>query len=198
MIITDLIKVPRKAKYDVYVDGELFCTLSDVGIINCGIKIGAVFEEIVLRSLVDEAINADAFETLLNILGQTALTEQIARQKLKQKGYSDESVTFSVDKAIAYGYINDREYACSFIEHTTAKSKLRIIADLQKKGIDKYLFDRELNDYDEQDACINAMRSSIKRELNEEEQKKLFQRFYMQGFPFQIIKNAYSEIVSEL
>lgn len=198
MIITDLKKVPRKSKYDVYVDGELMCTLSDVGIINCGIKVGAEFSEDVLMSLVNEATNADAFETLLNILGQTALTEQVARQKLKQKGYFDDSIDYSVEKAIAYGYIDDREYARSFIEHTTSKSKLRITADLQKKGINKYLFDRELNDYDEQEACINAMRSSIKRELDEEEQKKLFQRFFMQGFPFQLIKNAYLELISEL
>lgn len=34
MIITDLIKVPRKAKYDVYVDGELFCRLSDLSLIH--------------------------------------------------------------------------------------------------------------------------------------------------------------------
>lgn len=198
MIITDLKKVPRKSKYEVYVDGELMCTLSDVSIINCGIKVGAEFSEDVLMSLVNEATNADAFETLLNILGQTALTEQVARQKLKQKGYFDDSIDFSVEKAIAYGYIDDREYARSFIEHTSSKSKLRITADLQKKGINKYLFDRELNDYDEQEACINAMRSSIKRELDEEEQKKLFQRFFMQGFPFQLIKNAYLELISDL
>ena len=195
MIITDIQKVYRKNKYDVYVDGEKAFQLSDVGIINCGLKVGREFEKEELNELVSEAIKADVFETLLNILGQTALTEGVAKTKLRQKGFDDENIDFAIEKAISYGYINDKEYAKSYIQYTKNKSKLRITSELFKKGIEKYIFDEFLNDYDELEACKNAMRSHINGELDKDEQKKLFQRFYMQGFPIETIKQAYFELL---
>ena len=195
MIITDIQKVYRKNKYDDYVDGEKAFQLSDVCIINCGLKVGREFEKDELNELVGEAIKADVFETLLNILGQTALTEGVAKTKLRQKGFDDENIDFAIEKAISYGYINDKEYAKSYIQYTKNKSKLRITSELLKKGIEKYIFDEFLNDYDELEACKNAMRSHVNGELDKDEQKKLFQRFYMQGFPIETIKQAYFELL---
>lgn len=198
MIVTDLKKVPRKNKYDVYVDGEKAFCLSDVGIINAGIKVGCTLSEEFFIGTLKELTFADVTETLLNILGQTALTEAVARGKLKQKGFDDEAIEYAIRKAVSYGYINDEEYAKSYISYTNSKSKLRIVSELQKKGIDKRLFSEALDEYDEESACVIAMKSSVKRELDENEKNKLFARFYMQGFPLSTIKNAYAELIGDI
>lgn len=198
MIVTDIKKVPRKNKYDIFVDGEKAFCLSDVGVINGGIKIGVELSEDFFNGTLKELTNADVFETLLNILGQTSLTEYIARQKLKQKGYADDSVDFAVEKAVGYGYIDDKKYAESYVEYATSKSKMHIIAELRKKGVDKKSYEEALDEYDEEEACLNAMRSSVKRKLDDEEQNKLFAKFYARGFPLSTIKNAYSALSSEL
>lgn len=198
MIVTDLKKVPRKNKYDVYVDGEKAFCLSDVGIINAGIKVGCTLSEEFFTRTLKELTFADVTESLLNILGQTALTEAVARGKLKQKGFDDEAIEYAIRKAVSYGYINDEEYAKSYISYTTSKSKLRIVSELKKKGIDKHLFSEALDEYDEESACVLAMKPGVKRVLDENEKNKLFARFYMQGFPLSTIKNAYAELIGDI
>lgn len=193
--ITQIEKIPRKNLYKVYEDDEVLAVLNDFSIVNLGIKIGKEFEIDEFNQMVFEAKKGEAFETLLNILGQTALTTYVAKTKLKQKGYdNDEIIDFAVDKAVHYGYINDKEYAMSYIRYTTDKSKRRIKAELASKGIYEKIYSESLDEYDEYEACKKHMKKMVKGELDDEKKRKLFSRVYMQGFPYDIIKDVYDEL----
>lgn len=196
--ITAIEKISRKNLYKVFQDDEVLAILNDFSIVNIGIKIGKEFDLNEFNQMVFEAKKGEAFEHLLNILGQTALTSFVAKSKLKQKGYdNDEVIEYAVKKAIDYGYINDKEYAVSFIRYTTGKSKRRIQAELSAKGIRSEIYSEELADYDEYEACKKYMRNMVKYELEEDKKRKLFSRVYMQGFPYDIIKDVYNELLNE-
>lgn len=196
--ITLIEKIPRKNLYKVYEDDEVLAILNDFSIVNLGIKVGKEFDLYDFNQMIFEAKKGEAFETLLNILGQTALTTFVARNKLRQKGFdNDEIIEYAINKAETYGYINDKEYATSYIKYTTEKSKRRIQADLASKGISSKLYSEELDEYDEYEACKKHMSKLIKGEFDEEKKRKLFARVYMQGYPFDIIKSVFEELTEE-
>lgn len=196
--ITRIEKVSRKNLYNIYDDDIVLATINDFSVVNLGIKVGKEYDSEKFNEMILEAKKGEAFETLLNILGQTSLTEYIAKTKLRQKGYDDDASQYAIDKAVGYGYINDAQYAESYVKYTTGKSKKRIKAELASKGVYERLYANVLEDYDEYEACRKFMGKIVKCELDDDKKRKIFSRVYMQGFPYDMIKNVYEDIIQEL
>lgn len=196
--ITKIEKVSRKNLYNIFCDDVVLATINDFSVVNLGIKVGKEFDEDQFREMIGETKKSEAFETLLNILGQTALTEYLAKTKLRQKGFDDDAIFHAIDKAVGYGYINDSQYAETYIRYATGKSKKRIKAELASKGVFENSYATALDEYDEYEACLKYMRKVVKHELDEESKRKVFSRVYMQGFPYDVIKNVYEDVLEEL
>lgn len=195
--ITQIEKVSRKNLYRIYENDVVLATINDFSIVHLSIKVGKEYEIEIFNEMILQAKKGECFETLLNVLGQTALTEHIAKTKLKQRGYENDAIDFAVDKAVGYGYINDKEFAESYIKYTSGKSRKRIKAELASKGVFEQTYSEALEDYDEYEACKKHISKMIKGELDDEGKRKLFSKVYMQGFPYDIIKNVYEDIIQD-
>ena len=158
MTITAIQKRKRQARYDVYLDGEYFATLSQDAITTHYLKEGDEVEEKAFVELVKEAEEQDAVHYVLSALSTRAYTRKGAKDKLKEKGFSPSAVAFAIAKMEYYGYIDDDAYCQDYIEECRAtRSTRRIRQDLWEKGIPEAIVDAHLKDNDEHDACMRSL-----------------------------------------
>ena len=194
MIVTDLVKIKRSNKYEVYVDGELFAVLSAFGILDCRIKVGVELDETMLDRI-EDAKKADAFETLLRMLAASGTTVMRAKRKLREKNIEEEYIEHAIEKAKEYGYLNDMEYAKSFVEHSRGKSAARLKFELSERGVSSSFISEALESFDEEEACLIAVKKEGKKK-DEKELKKAFARLCNQGFPYDMVKRVYNDFLS--
>ncbi len=194
MIVTSIEKIKRSTKYNVYVDGELYCTLTDFSILSIGLKSGCELDDCLIGQIT-ESKKKECFSDLLNILASRT-TEHVARQKLTKKGFLDEEIDYAIEKAKEYNYINDESYALDYVNSVSGRSKLRIKIDLiEVKGIAQDVVEKALKDYDEKAALIEPLRREISR-ANADKQK-VIAKFARQGFSYDTIKTVLNEIDEE-
>lgn len=193
-MITSIEKIKRSTKYNVYVDGELYCCLSDFSILSIGLKSGMELNDYLVEQIID-AKKSECFSDLLNILASRT-TEHVARQKLEKKGFKEEEIDYAVEKAKQYNYINDEVYAQDYVNSVSGRSKLRIKIDLvDVKGIAGDIVERALKEYDEK----SALREPLRRELlrANADKQKLIAKFARQGFSYDTIKSVLYELEEE-
>ena len=196
MVITDIVKIKRSNRYEVYADGELLTVLSDFGVVDCRIKLGAEVDTIMLERI-EEAKKDDAYNTLMRSLSVSGTTVFRAKRKLRDKGVPEEYVEYAINKAIENNYLNDEEYARNYVLYTRAKSGMRIRYDLSERGVSSKILDKVLEDFDEEAACFEAVDRTLRGPLEDNELKKYFAKLCNQGFPYDLVKRTYERYVEE-
>ncbi len=136
-IITKLVaqgKHPDRA--NLYLDGEFFCAISKITAVQNRLRVGMEIEEGRLREIVFESDKEGAFGYALQYIAQYAPTVRQMRDKLYAKGYGAQVVSYVIDKAQSYGYLNDAEWARSYVALSAGvKGERRLRADMAAKGI---------------------------------------------------------------
>lgn len=192
MTLTAIVKRRRQARYDVYLDGEYYATLSEDAIVSNRLKEGDIVEAKAFAALVKEAEEQDAVHYVLSALSTRAYTRKNARDKLKDRGFSPAAVDFAIAKMEYYGYINDEEYCRDYIaECHLTRSNRRIRQDLWEKGIKDTLVDTLLADNDEHEACLRSLSRKAKgKEMDVEFVQKLMRYLMGQGYEYDVIKDC--------
>ncbi len=134
-----------------------------------------------------------AFQYILSYLTRSAKTEMQVRIKLKEKGFSMDERNYAVNKAIVLGYINDQDYAESYVEfYAKAKGKVRLRRELHEKGIADSIIDRVLEGIeDERDNCYNVAKKYLKGKKKDEKlREKLLRHLVARGFSYSVIKTV--------
>ncbi len=142
--------------------------------------------------------NVSAFDVALNYITFKDRTEKEVYTKLKEKGYSDLDVNDTICKLREYGYINEENYALSYIKsHITKKSKKIIKMELLNKGLDKETVDIQLDkvDVDEEHLIFESIERRYSNcDFNDEKLlKKIYAYYVRRGFSFETIKSALSK-----
>lgn len=195
MTITALNKRRRQARYDVYVDGAYYATLSDQAILENRLKVGDEVEAKAFAALVQEAEEQDAVHYVLSVLSTRAYTRKGAKDKLKERGFSPSAIDFALKKMEYYGYIDDEQYCQDYIEecHNT-RSNRRIRQDLREKGIADSIVERNICDNDEHDACMLSLtRKARGKEWTVEFVLKLTRYLVGQGYEYDMVKACVKE-----
>lgn len=124
-----------------------------------------VYEEI-LNTVVLKRAKARALH-LLNDMGRT---EAQLKAKLRQGGYLEETVEEAIGYVKSFGYLNDREYARSFIEgRKDKKSRKELFGALLKKGIAKDEAEEALDEYYCQEDSGAAIKAILRKKKFEPE-----------------------------
>lgn len=93
-----------------------------------------------------------AKKSALSILAFADNTELKLREKLKKKGFNDETVSAAVEAMKSYGYLNESRYilrAAEMLAEQRCYGKRRIVMELHKKGFSPELISQL--DFDEMD-----------------------------------------------
>ena len=125
-------------------------------------------------------------------------TESQLRIKLKQGGYAEDAVEAAIRYVKSFGYINDMEYARSFIDsRKDRKSKKELYATLLQKGVPAEIVEQvfEEADYGEKDSRQAIEALMRKRSYNPEtadvkEKQKMMGYLMRKGFSYQDVRNV--------
>jgi regulatory protein len=101
---------------------------------------------------------------------------------LKKKGFNENIVNRIIEILLGKNYLNDMDFAKLFIESKAKnkpKSKFAFQYELTKKGINPSIIDRILDQYDDQDLALTAVKPKIKiwKNLDDEKFKKKMMNF---------------------
>lgn len=188
--ITDISAQKRnKNRVSVFIDGEFVCGLDAVAAVSARIKIGDEISPSELKKIVEESEKNSAFERAVGYLSIAPRAGKEIRKYLLDKGYDIDVVVATVEKLIAYRYIDDYAYAQSYIKSKSKKyGKFRIASELKQKGIDSETIS-ELLDESGEDGIVEVARKYVKSHKSADVQK--LKRFLAgRGFSWDAISSA--------
>lgn len=144
-----------------------------------------------------EDTTKQAKKKALHLLEIMDRTEAGLRQKLKEKGFSQEDIDSAIDYVAAFGYLNDERYAQQYLlSHMDRKSKKELRMAMYQKGLSRELVDRTFEEYYD-DA---AERESIERiaqkkryepeSATDKDKKKLFDYFIRKGYSYENVRQV--------
>ncbi len=156
----------------------------------------------------------------LNFLSRRQMTVWQLEKKLQEKGFSQEDIRETVNKLIQWKYLDDENYALSYIKSKRDKiSKKKMVFGLRQAGIDQELTHKLLDEtYGEDKEHQNCFRQALK--LWEAErmkwekrykdspryqnipqnifiQKRVGDKLLMRGFPLSIVKSVLADVFAE-
>lgn len=147
-----------------------------------------------IESLYDEISYEASLEKGIFLLSLRDRTKKELQQKLNEKYRNSKMVEKSVLKLVELGYINDKEYAVSYIM-SRKYGKQRIVYNLMQKGIGRetieeayFSIEEEYEKNIEDEKLEKAIEKNIKKEEN-----KLIQYLVRQGFSLNKILSKYKE-----
>ena len=147
-----------------------------------------------IESLYDEISYEASLEKGIFLLSLRDRTKKELQLKLNEKYRNSRMVEKSVLKLVELGYINDKEYAVSYIM-SRKYGKQRIVYNLMQKGIWRetieeayFSIEEEYEKNIEDEKLEKAIEKNIKKEEN-----KLIQYLVRQGFSLNKVLSKYKE-----
>ncbi|CDF57968.1 regulatory protein RecX [Thermobrachium celere] len=190
-------------RYNIFVDGNYCFSAELEDIIKYQIDIDRIFSKEELEKIIEKCEISKGFKYGLNLLSNKDYTKSEMFDKLKEKGYSDNSIEVILDKLCEYGFVDDMKYAEKFAYRKVKLNKIgkkRIINDLKNKGIEAEILDKI--QFDEEEILNNAYALLIKKLKGNKKDKESLQKairyLYNKGYTFEEIKKAVFKINNEI
>ncbi len=124
--------------YTIYLDDFNSYDFYEEIILKYELLITKTIEEDELYKIIKDNKNYESYYETLKTLKRTIKTKEEIRKILTEKKYSKESISFAITTLEKQGYINDKNYAKSYVHNaiiTTNKGPKRIALELNKKGV---------------------------------------------------------------
>lgn len=139
-------------------------------------------------------------ECALSLLEYADRTEQELRQKLQDRGYSQEEIDEAVSFLMEYGYVNDAAYAERYIRsRASCKSRRILRMELEKKGVAREVIDQELEeDRIDEKAQIRRFLGKKGYQPGEDsdpaKKRKIMAALARRGYPYDAIRSVMGEL----
>ncbi|MBQ7923673.1 MAG: RecX family transcriptional regulator [Clostridia bacterium] len=195
-------QVKDKRRCNIYIDGRFYCGLTLETTVKNRLKVGQTVSPETLSQIQLESEKNTALDKAMTHLSAARKTEKQIRDFLSKKGYLEAVADYVVDKLNDYGFLNDKEYAESYVEFAAKKKGVRLIrAQLRGKGLSEEDVDAALSGMDEENQIAAAKEILQKYMRGKETDKTTLQKatkYLMgKGFEYEVAKEAvatYGEI----
>ncbi len=197
-------------RYNLFLDEEFFCGVSEDTLIKMNLKKGMQLGEEALVILEQEENKNKCFSYAVYLLGGRNYFEKVLRDKLRQKEYTDEAIDFTIEKLKKYNYIDDEKLTVAFVNDKKRFSKKgpRYIAGaLKMKGVDSDTIKAVLEEsYDVDEAYENCRALAIKKYdyyKRKSEDKytfkgKMYGFLAQRGFNSEVIRKVLETLIEEM
>ena len=132
MIITGIAPV-TKTRYQVFLDGQPAFCLYKGELSRYHLTEGGSLDEEVYQRICQETLLRRAKLRAMHLLNQMGRTKAQLRKKLLDGGYPEEVVDDAMAYVSSFGYVNDLEYARSFILGRKHRKSRRYLPRFQRK-----------------------------------------------------------------
>ena len=163
--ITDL-KVQRrnKERVNVYLDGEFAFALplAEAARLQRGQHLSD--EEIARLKAIDAY--ARARDAALRYLAVRPRSVAEVRRQLQRKGFDQSTIQQVIDRLLEWGYLNDEEFARSWVaerERFRPRGRIALRQELRNKGVSDEIIDRVLADVDPEASARAALAPRLRQ-----------------------------------
>lgn len=178
-IVTEVKLNKAQTRAKVYIDGEFCADIACDIAYKYDVATGAVMDAEQLETIIFESEKTVCTEYLIQYLCKFPCSEKKAVLKLKDKGYSPQSIENSVKIAKEYGYINDYDYAKRYADSKISNCGThKIKSELSRLGINSAVISEILSDLDGDEVMDGAMNLARKwwrsRDIDDRTDKNKF------------------------
>ncbi len=191
----------NKERYSVFIDGEFAFGLIKEDIEFFKIKEGKEIEKEKLDYIKETVLYLKAQDRALNYLSYKKRTEKEIIKKLEEQEYDEEVIEKVMEFLKKYNYVNDLEYAQSFIRQSQGinpKGRFEIYRKLRELGVGKHIVDEALEneEYDEFEGVEKLLIKKLgeRRVVDIKEKKKLHDFLTRRGYSYGIIKEVFNHL----
>lgn len=180
------------------VNGTDYSVDSD-SIILFRLKQGDEIDDNTLAALISESEKISCRKYLYSQIDRYSKTEKGYRDKLKEKGYRHDAITYAIACAKQKGYIDDKAFAERYYEKNKNKKGInRIFIELKNKGVAKENLEFILSaDENPETALSIAEKFMKKKQFTDAERLKLMRHLAQKGFSYDTVIKAVNVIFSE-
>ncbi len=154
-----------------------------------------------LKQLMDQDERVKARDAALKLLDYRMRTVKEVEEKLKEKGFSSQTIEETVSTLEEYRFLDDVTYAKDYLKGRIAQRGIRVIEqELSRKGVDKEITRELSEDLEDEEyeaalfACRKKYRNLSSRESDSRRLKEKVYRFLMsRGYNYDLIKKVYEE-----
>ena len=194
MTITGItLQTKNTDRMNLFVDGEFYAGVSALSAYKFRLEIGMEVDKAFLDKVLLDSDKDKAFDYALTYISKYTPTEKILKNKLYEKGYGKVVVEYVVEKCKGYGYINDEEYARSYVAlNSNIKGKVRLKMELREKGVDDKYIQKALYKMPGSNACEElAKKHSRNQDLHDPKYRaKLIRFLQYRGYEWEDISQA--------
>lgn len=190
---------------NIYLDGKYGFSMSVRALGEQPVSVG---DQLTTRDI-ERLRNADepdrATNAALNLLAHRGRSEKELRQRLQQKGFTQQALDEAIRRVVDWGYLDDERFAASWVEQRSSgkpRSRRALAYELREKGVDRELITNAIDEADIDEAA-DAKRLAADKWRKERSQPldKRRQRtagyLARRGYSWQIAKEAIDALVAE-
>jgi regulatory protein len=194
----------RRGRLDVYVDGELACTIDRDLAAERDVRPGRTFIAAELIALEQEAARRAAIASALRLLSYRPRSERELRQRLMRNKLPKRAVDAAVARMRELGYLDDAAFARFYAEtrQATRPSSQRLLrVELRQRGIEQEAAEVATEDISDEAAAYEAASRRV-RALAGLEYEKFRERLgaflTRRGFSYGVARSTIERCWAEL
>ena len=139
-------QIKDKRRCNIFVDGRFCCGLTLETTVKNRLKVGQIITPERLAEIQLDSEKNTAFDKALTHISATQKTEKQVRDFLQGKGYLPAVVDYAVEKLRSYNFLNDGQYAESYVESISKRKGSKLIRmELRSKGVSETEIDAALD-----------------------------------------------------
>lgn len=202
MIITAILQQAHK-RYQILMDGEPILSVHEDVLVKYGLHKGM---EIELSDLVEITKAQELHyvaQAFFRYVSYRPRTIWEVMQHLRQKGFEELLIKQVVDSMVQQGYLDDRQYAISWLTERQSVKKLgiaRLKQELKQKGISPEIIDEVIQEehIKEERKLITEVARRRYSQLRQEEwqivERRLGSYLLRRGFPSYLVRQALQQL----
>lgn len=192
-------QIKDKRRCNVFIDGRFYCGLTLEATMKNRLKVGQIVTPEFLSRIQLDSEKDTALDKALLHVSATRKTEKQIRDFLAGKGYLSAVIDYVVEKMRGYNFLNDQEYADSYVEFAGRKKGARLIRlELKSKGLTDMEVENALEQLDE-DAQTQTAKTVLEKYMrgktaDKETLQKAYRYLMGKGFDYEVAKSALSSL----
>lgn len=196
----ECLKFKSAGLFSVKLEGCPSMMLDDVSVYRLGLSQGMEVDEVLFRKICALSGQEGAKRAAARLLTAGRKTESELRQKLRQKGFEQADIDFAAQTFKENGFLDDSEYAESYIKDALRLKKYSVRMIRQKltlKGIDREVVAELTAHLDDSQQLYAILESELRKSPDEKDIERLKRRLCAKGFGLWDINRILGELEYE-
>ncbi len=203
MIVTAVVRKPRRKLVQVYVDGEVALELGRELALERDVCPGRTLSQGELYALADEQARRASLEAALRLLAYRPRSERELRDRLARKSFRRPIVNETVARMRELGYLNDAEFARFYADTQQAsrpRSQRIVRLELRRRGVAQEVAEEATETIDDEEAAYRAASrrvASLRRLEYQAFRERLGGFLTRRGFSYEVARRTVNRCWAE-